>query len=356
MTQKSRWHHLTYRDRIKIEALYMHGASKAAIAAEIGCALSTIYRELSRGYYDYYGKNLRPEVGYSADIAQRKHDDNASAKGTCIKLGHDFKFAAFVEQKIREGYSPAAVLGLIPESQEQFATHVCAKTLYNYIHQDFFLGISSKDLPRKGNHKRDYDKVSRCSVKRPLNASIDDRPEEVNERTTFGHWEMDTVIGKAKGKGPVLLVLTERLTRREIIMKIAAKTQEAVSKALNKLERKFGKRFRRIFRTITIDNGSEFLDPEKIEKSCRTKAKRTKVYYCHPYSSWERGSNENANGMIRRKIPKGTSISRYTDQQIADVEHWINHYPRGIHGYQCAEKLFQEQLRQLNYDIKDVIT
>lgn len=344
---RTAYRQLTYRDRIKIEALYDRRQSKQIIATEIGCHISTIYRELQKGYYTKYGRDLEIITAYSADIAQKKHDNNASAKGTDIKLGRDFKFATFVENKIREGYSPAAVLGLIPESQEQFDTHVCAKTLYNYIHRDLFLGISSKDLPRKGNHKQNYDKVRRGSIKRPLNVSIDDRPREINERTTFGHWEMDTVIGKAKGSGPVLLVLTERLTRREIIMKISAKTQEAVSKALNKLERKFGKRFRRIFRTITIDNGSEFLDPEKIEKSCRTKGTRTKVYYCHPFSSWERGSNENANGMIRRKIPKGVSINRYIDQQIDDVERWINHYPRKIHGYQCAEGLFQKYLKEL---------
>lgn len=348
MRKKTRWNHLTFRDRIKIEALYKQKISKAAIAAEIGCSLSTIYRELPKGYYNYYGKDLAPEVGYSADIAQKRYDNNASAKGASLRLGHDFRFATFVEDKIREGYSPAAVLEFAQESPEQFETHICVKTLYSYIHQGFFLGVSSEDLPRKGIHKRNYEKVRRCSIKRPLNASIDDRPEEINERTTFGHWEMDTVLGKAKGGGPVLLVLTERLTRREIIMKISSRTQEAVTKALNKLERKFGKSFRRVFRTITIDNGSEFLDPEKIERSCRMKSKRTKVYYCHPFSSWERGSNENANGMIRRKIPKGTSIAPYTNREISEVEHWINHYSRKIHGYRCAEKLFQEQLKQLN--------
>ena len=116
-------------------------------------------------------------------------------------------------------------------------------------------------------------------IKHPLCTSIEDRPKEINERNTFGHWEMDTVIGKAKGSGPVLLVLTERLTRYEIIMKMKHKTAAEVIRCLNRLERKYGSRFKRVFKSITVDNGSEFMDTEGIEKSCRSKGSRTKVFY-----------------------------------------------------------------------------
>ncbi|MCI9510525.1 MAG: IS30 family transposase [Angelakisella sp.] len=174
--------------------------------------------------------------------------------------------------------------------------------------------------------------------------SIEERPKEVKIRETFGHWEMDTVIGKAKGGGPVLLVLTERLTRKEIIRKIGSKTTAEVARALNRLERDMGARFKRIFQTITIDNGSEFMDTAGMEKSCCTKGTRTKVYYCHPYSSWERGSNENANGIIRRFIPKGTPIEEYSEKDIARVEQWINNYPRKILGYSTAQIFFDSYL------------
>lgn len=113
-------------------------------------------------------------------------------------------------------------------------------------------------------------------------------------------------MGKKNDNGPVLLVLSERKTREEIIIKIANKTQEPVIKAIDMLELKYKKGFKDKFKTITVDNGSEFLDYEGIERSrLEPNTKRTKVYYAHPYSSWERGTNENSNRLIRRFIPKG---------------------------------------------------
>ncbi len=346
--------HLTEFDRNKIEALFNQKINKTAIASEIGCHLSTVYRELSKGYYNGLGRDLKPEIRYSATIAQKTHDNNATAKGSSLKLGHDFKFSTFVEKKIQEGYSPAAVLALARKHSSPFQTKVCVSTLYNYIHKNYFLGVTSKDLPRKNLKKHNYEKVKRPSIKRPLNRSIEERSDEINKRSTFGHWEMDTVLGKAKGKNPVLLVLTERLTRQEIIKKIPSKSQESVQQALNSLELQYGKSFSRIFLSITIDNGSEFLDPNKLEKSFLSDSNRTTVFYCHPFSSWERGSNENLNGMIRRKIPKGSDIKCYSEQDISNVESWINHYPRKIHKYECADTLFQQYLKKIQFNNGDV--
>ena len=151
---------------------------------------------------------------------------------------------------------------------------------------------------------------------------------------------MDTVIGKAKGKGQVLLVLTERSTRQEIIMKLRHKTAAEVVHALNRLERRYGRRFPLLFKSITVDNGAEFMDCTGMEKSYRSKAQRTKIYYCHPYSAWERGSNENANAMIRRFIPKGTPIENYSEQDIQRIQDWMNRYPRKILDYKCSDDLF----------------
>ena len=95
--------HLTEFDRNKIEALFNQKINKTAIASEIGCHLSTVYRELSKGYYNGLGRDLKPEIRYSATIAQKTHDNNATAKGSSLKLGHDFKFSTFVEKKIQEG-------------------------------------------------------------------------------------------------------------------------------------------------------------------------------------------------------------------------------------------------------------
>ena len=158
---------------------------------------------------------------------------------------------------------------------------------------------------------------------------------------------MDTVIGKAKGQGEVLLVLTERATRQELILKLKHKTAKEVIAALNRLERRYGKCFRQLFQTITVDNGAEFMDCAGMEHSCRIKTPRTKIYYCHPYSSWERGSNENANRLIRRFIPKGTAIENYSTEEIQQIEDWINHYPRKILNYRCSDALFREHLQKL---------
>lgn len=159
--------------------------------------------------------------------------------------------------------------------------------------------------------------------------------------TTFGHWEMDTVYSTKKGS-KALLVLTERLTRKEIIEKMPNRTAESTIKALDRIERRYGARFRKIFQTITVDNGGEFSDVESLERSAIRKGKRTQFYYCHPYSSYERGSNENLNRMIRRRHPKGTDFAKVSVAQIKKTEHWINNYPRAILGWKTSEMLFVE--------------
>ena len=155
---------------------------------------------------------------------------------------------------------------------------------------------------------------------------------------------MDTVVGK-KGTKTVLMVLTERKTRQEIIRKIASKSQYCIVKELDKIERKLGsKKFRETFKTITCDNGCENLDFEGIERSAVTKLKRTKVYYAHPYSSWERGSNENANKLIRRFVPKGSDIGKFSPERIKMIEHWMNNYPRKIFGGLSSNMLLEQFL------------
>ena len=194
-------------------------------------------------------------------------------------------------------------------------------------------------------------KCGKSASRAPAGESIEQRPEEIDEREEFGHWEGDTVYsGKGKRKTTrALLTLTERKTRKEIIIAIPNRKAETVVKALDALERKLGaRRFRAIFKSITFDNGTEFAAAERLERSCVNKRlPRTKVYFCHPYSSWERGTNENTNGMIRRRFPKGTNFAAVTNAQIAQAENWINHYPRKILGYKSSEIVFRECLREL---------
>ena len=191
--------------------------------------------------------------------------------------------------------------------------------------------------------KNKYNKLKRCRVKKPLNKSIEDRPSEVMARNIPGHWEMDLVEGKRGGSGKFLMVLTERKTRNEIIRKIPDKTQKSVVRVLDKLAYKLGrKKFRKVFKSITVDNGSEFLDADLLEKSV-VGGKRTTMYYCHPYSAFERGSNENQNKMIRRFVPKGVDIDNYSNKQIRDIQDWINKYPRKILDYYSSEDKFMDE-------------
>ena len=139
-----------------------------------------------------------------------------------------------------------------------------------------------------------------------------------------------------------LLVLSERVTRREIIIRIKDGRAETVVAALDRLERIYGAAFYEIFKTITVDNGSEFADADGIERSARRKdAKRTTVYYCHAYSSCERGTNENINRMIRRQFPKGTDFDKVTAAEVKRVETWLNDYPREILGFMSSAEAFE---------------
>lgn len=152
---------------------------------------------------------------------------------------------------------------------------------------------------------------------------------------------MDTVYSAAETSLRALLVLTERKTRKEIIIVMPDRTAKSTVLALNRLERRFGAKFRKIFKSITVDNGTEFSDLKGMKKSILYSGLRTKFYYCHPYSSWERGSNENLNRMIRRKFPKGTSFADVTRKQVQNVEDWMNNYPRKVLGYLTAEMAYQ---------------
>ena len=153
---------------------------------------------------------------------------------------------------------------------------------------------------------------------------------------------MDSVIGKRE-KGQTLLVLTERKTRYEIILRCKDKTAKSVVKHINALERQYGALFPYIFKSITVDNGTEFSAYKALERR-----KRTKVYYCHPFSSWERGSNENQNAFIRRFVPKGTKIESITDEKLAYIQEFINTYPRLLFKFNNSKTLFLEEIDKLS--------
>lgn len=330
-TRDRKGKHLIYEERVKIEALHKIGFKSSEIGKQLGGrSEKTISRELKRGKVMLLNTDLTERESYSAEIGQQIHDNNATAKGPALKIGKDHKLVEYLEKEIGENsMSPYAALQGIQNQELMFETSICVKTVYNYLDSNLFLNITNKDLPvKKTGKKQDHKKV-RKAINNTKGTSIAERPEEINDRKEKGHWEMDTVVG-GKGTKNVLLVLSERVTRKELIFKLPSKSQVGVVNALDKLERKLGSDFARTFKSITCDNGCENLDFENIERSVLKEGYRTKVYYAHPYSAWERGTNENINKMIRRFIPKGADIGKYTIEEIKRIEHWINNYPRKI--------------------------
>lgn len=338
--------HLSYQDRQKLEGLVQanHRLAKRKrfpqkdMAITLQCSEATISRELKRGKVQLMDYDLTTYDSYSAEVAQQAYDYAATNKGPKLKIGNDHECVSFIAHKIREDkWSPdAIVMHLKKQKVPQFNTIVSTRTLYNYISMGVIYGVESGDLPRKGKQvRRAYKHVKRAN--KNLDAPmITERPLESTNRTEPGHWEMDCIVsGKGTGKGKAaLLTMNDRATKESRVFKIARQTQAEVLKVLNRLERGMGRvSFNQVFKTITVDNGTEFLDWRGMQKSVTgTKKSRTNIYFCHPYSSWERGTNEQNNGLIRYHIPKGASIKDYTFAQIKNLEIWLNNYPRRILG------------------------
>ena len=348
--QMKGWKQLKYSDRIRIEAWLRAKISVQEIADMLHIHRSTIYREIKRGQYEHLNSDYTVEKRYSPEIAQKHCDENLQVRGTQLKIGNDYKYAEYIEKKIiEENYSPEAVLGelRVQNRAKDFSVSICIRTLYNYIDKGVFLNLTNKNLPVKRNKKRGYKKV-RVQKRASVGTSIEERPEYIKDRKEFGHWEMDSVVGKRGKSKNTFLVLTERKTRNEIIFKLPDHSATEVVKAVDRLEITWGSMFSDVFKTITVDNGTEFSYFNELERSCtKPDEKRTKVYYCHPYSSWERGSNENNNKMVRRIVPKGTNFDSMTDDEVLDMQIWINGYPRRIHDYHSAAELFEKEIAKL---------
>lgn len=333
---------LTRTQRLQIETLYNAKIPKKEIAKCVGVCIRTIHYELKRGAYEHttkrtefwYGTRIKKTIKYSSDLAQQRYEHNCTSKGRLLKVGKDFAFIHYIEKRCQEEkISPCAVLGQIKRENMPFETNISKTTLYRYIADGLFENLKLEKRKQKYKH---------VAIKRvSKGTSIEKRPIEIKQRKTFGHWEMDCVCGSNK---TTLLVLSERLTRKEIIFKMESQKCVNVISCLNKLERRFGRKFKQVFKSITMDNGSEFADYIGIEKSIYGKGKRTTTYYCHPYCSSERGTNERLNREIRRLIPKGSNLSKYTDADIQHVEDWVNNYPREVLGYSTSRELFEKQL------------
>ena len=329
--------HFSYGDRRELQGMLSNKSvrySLRQLARHFNCAPNTIRNELKRGAHHNTGR-------YGARRAQNAYD---KSHANSIKKSRRFlssKFVSWVvEMVLEKGWSLDACYGYAKaHSLYEDSEMVCVKTLYNYV-DSMLLALCNIDLPLKVRRRK-----RRRNVKenlKHLGRSIDERPNEIASRNEFGHWEIDTVIGsKSKGDN-VVLTLVERLTRKYIAIKIDGKTASAVSAAMQSLQKYYGDKFSQIFKTITSDNGSEFADLAELENNTTTK-----VYFAHPYSSWERGSNERHNGLLRRMVPKGKRIDKYTSDDILFTADWCNLLPRRILEYKTPDDLFENELDKI---------
>lgn len=349
---KGGYSHLKESERYKIEVLLADGRTVERIAVILRRHRSTIYREIGRGRvlrerWDRLGE----EVKYRANVGQTECKKRGKNKERSLKIGKDKELEAYIrEWLINKRYSPDAIIGKIKAEGLRFTGMICTKTLYNYIDEGIFSGISNKDLWQKRNKaRRKYRPVGRVSRTNRMCRSIEKRPEGIEKRQDYGHWEGDTVKGPL-GSRASLITLTERKSREEIIIKVGHTSQQEIKAAIDGLEQKYGQEFRSKFKSITFDNGVEFLDWRSLEISVLDKGRRTTVYFAHSYSSWERGTNENQNRMIRRFVPKGTNIALLDEQDVQRIEDWMNDYPRKILGYRTPRQVAAGCLQNSSFD------
>ncbi len=241
--------HLTYEEREELEAMVNQNnvAPKKAkitqreLAKRMGVSPSTLSRELKRGRVILRDSEWREVVSYSALIAQKDYDKKASAKGPYLKIGNNHELAKKLEECIiEEKCSPYATIEKLKNDPSYQKTPISERTLYNYIEQNILENVTKKDLPRKGkNSKRKYTRITK-RIKDVDAKRIDDRPKEADERSEFGHWEMDCIeSGRKKGRA-CLLVLVERMSRNIIMFKMCSQTQKEVQTRLDQLEKRWG--------------------------------------------------------------------------------------------------------------------
>jgi len=316
-----KYQQLTSEDRYILAALRRQGISISAIAEELGKHRSTIYREINRNSCHIIDGSYRPSKAQRRTVARRRR----SRRNTHFSEA-DF---ALVKSLLLKKWSPEQVVGYI-RRYKLLPRPMSHETIYKYIWRDKRLGGSLWENLRQSSKIRRkrykaYDSRGRLANKR----HISERPATVESRRYKGHWEIDTVHGK--GSSDCIVTLLERKSGFVMIGKLLNKT----TAQLNKKTKNLIKRCPAEFKTITADNGTEFHQYLKIEE-----VSPVKFYFANPYHSWERGSNENVNGLIRQYLPKGTSMHKLTQVQCDTIAKKLNERPRKRHNYKTPEELF----------------
>ncbi|WP_455489586.1 IS30 family transposase [Gemmiger sp.] len=339
--------HFTKDNRVTIQALRKAGHTQREIAKELGCSQSSICRELKRGQIEQLdGATWIMYKTYDAYAAQQYAEYQYTAHSNGLKIGNNHGYVKAIAKCISMGYSPYAAIEKVGNT---YGVKVSKQTMYRYISEGLIPYTTYKNLPVGHRKKRKKQVQSTMRSKSVDHRSIERRSKIIMKRDTFGHWEIDSIIGTSEGKNESCLVMTERQTREEIVIKVEDKTADATTKAMQKLKEQFGDDFNKIFFTITLDNGSEFANQNAFD------ALGVPAFYCHPGHPYERGSNENNNKLLRRHFPKGQSMKHKTQYHATQAQHFINGYPREMFNGRCSNDLFREQLEQINLSDKQRI-
>ncbi len=305
---------LTQEQRYQIEALLKAEHKQTEIADVLGVHKSTINRELRRN------RGLR---GYRSKQAQRLTDNRRKEKAQPRITTEAW---SSVERLLREDWSPEQISGWLAVEK---ALHVSHEWIYLYAYEDKRQGGNLYRHLRcqKARRKRYGSNDRRGQIKGRV--SIDERPGIVDERSRIGDWEADTVIGKPGGA--VLVTLAERKSRLSLIALAPNKTAQAVKEALLGSLRPVAEQVY----TLTYDNGKEFAHHDEIAEALEAEG-----FFAHPYHSWERGLNENFNGLIRQYLPKGTDFQLLTQQDIQNIMDKLNNRSRKCLGFKTPNEVF----------------
>ena len=326
---------LSYAERIKIEVLHNEGYSYNKIAKILNRSPRTIWLEVKRGSVQLLKSDLTSKIVYCADVGERIKQENIASKEHQLKVGNDIKYLRYLEHLVKDcNYSPYAAL-MFAKNIGEFDTTICTTTFYNYVKKHIFLNLKYSDLPYHKKPSGSPQIAPRSAFNNRKGRNISERPKNANLRRKKGHWEGDTIVS-IKGDNACLLVLTDRYSRKEIIRKMPNRKADTVLNEFNDIFKSFSAE---TFKSITFDNGVEFMRWQDIEKD-KDGNKRVDIYFCNAYRACERGSNENTNRIIRRFIPKGSKISDYSETYIQQIEDWLNNYPRKIFNGQTANDIY----------------
>lgn len=329
--------HISQKEREEIYMMIEEGKTNEEIGRELGRNRSTIWREKRRNETSMerrLNNSPKKKKVYLPDRAQKKYEDRRKkAKNGSFPLKKSYIYQ-YVHKKLKMGYSPEIIAGRI---EEELGETISPECIYQFIYSKLGKERGWWKYLCRGRPKRRKRKgrKSRKGKIIPNRISITQRPVEAENRKEFGHFEGDSIIGKNR-RGSALHTNVCRYSRMTFIKKLERKTSKNTSKAMIDIFKKIPKKLRH---TCTLDNGSEFCGHEEV-----TQETGIKIYFAHPYSSWERGTNENTNGLIRRFFPKGTDFDEISEQEIQAVEDWLNNRPRKCLGFKTPIEIYNRIL------------